>query len=297
MSFGVSSNRASGVRALGRTVCAASLAGSLVACGVVVKQGLPALTVEVARLMMSQGGEITIEQAAKLTVTVLGPIALEALLAASTSGTGPGAGPSGGTVPVANRVAPAATQPVDNDWTIVVRRKVGGTVRNTGYRVAYAGKVYVLTNGRTAQSFEPSRKLITIDATSDTPTAVAVVDSLEQPVRSSGKFRLLVAGKYTDYDFDSDKRSASHAGTDLHAGLGGPSAAHGALYAKFSGDKTPSLQDCVTEPPDAWGGDFNKLNPFGHYCLQTADGRFGTLGISNTSEYSYTMWQTAAATK
>ncbi|MFI6585176.1 hypothetical protein [Embleya sp. NPDC050493] len=286
MSSGIAPRRMPGVGTLGRTVCAAATAGSLVACGVVVQQAAPALTVEVARLMMAQGGTITIRQALKLTVTVLAPIALEALIGATGTG--------GGIVPVRGGTVAAPTRSVDNDWTIVVRRKVGATVQNAGYRVAYAGKVHVITNGRTVQTFEPGKKLITIDATSDTPTTIAVVDSLDQPVRSSGKFRLLVAGGYTDYDFDTDKRSGSRAGTDLHAGLGGPSAAHGARYAKYSGDRKPSLSDCVTVAPDAWSADFGKLDNRGHYCLQTSEGRFGTVGISNTTEYSYTMWQTAS---
>ncbi|WP_406300582.1 hypothetical protein OG948_42385 (plasmid) [Embleya sp. NBC_00888] len=265
---------------LGRTLCVGSVAGSLVACGVVVQQAAPALTVEVARIMMAQGGAITIQQALKLTVSVVGPILLDQLTGATGSG---------------GAVTQVGTKAVENDWTIVVRRKVGATVQNTGYKVAYAGKVHVITNGRTIQTFEPSKKLITIDAASDTPTTVAVVDSLEQPTRSSGKFRVLAAGKYTDFDFDTDKRSGSRKGTDLHVTLGGPSGAHGAVYANHSGEGKPTLSDCVTVRPDAWTTDFGKLNMRKPYCVQTSEGRFGTFGISSTGEYSYTMWQTASS--
>lgn len=248
-----------------------------------VSKGAAAAAVGIARILIKQDGKITVEQVATIAVTELVGAAVEQVAhakprrvhAASTPGA-PG--------------APAASE----GWTIVVRHTVDGAVRTSAYRVASGEKLHVLTNGKTVQSFEPDQDLVTIEAQPGTSTAIAVVDSLDQPKRSSGKFRLAVVGNYSEYDFDTDKRSGGQEGSDVRLGFGGASAAHGAVYAKFRESGEPSLADCATVRPDDWRGG---LDGNGKYCMRTSEGRFGRLKIDGTViEYSYTVWQTTAAT-
>jgi hypothetical protein len=263
-----------------RVCCAVLLVLSLTGCAaapVVARVAAP-LVVGVARILITKGGTITLRQAGKLALTTIGPVVTQAALDALLKKNKASAGTGGG------------------GWTIVVKRKAQGKVESVVYRVAGKNKLYVFTNGRTMQTFQPGKDLVTIDAVSGTPTTVAVLDTLQQPVRSSGKFTLPNRGNDTSYDLDVDKRSKEVAGSDLHVDFWtGLAAVKGAVVAKVDGDKQPTLADCVTIRPDSWGTDFSSIYPQGQYCVQTSEGRFAALKVG-LKDYTYTVWQTSPGT-
>ncbi len=274
---------------VGTVLCAFVMCvGALASCQVVVTKAAPAAAIGIARILIEQDGKITLEQATSIVVTELvgaavDEVAPHAKPARRMEVDSPAPGPE---------PEPSAT---GEAWTIVVRQDVEGVARTNTFRVSSGEKLHVLTNGKTVQTFEPGKSQITIEARPGTSTAIAVVDSLDEPKRSSGKFRLLAVGNNTDYDFDNDKRSGGSDNSDLHMGLGSLSAANGAVYAKYRDSGDPTLADCVTVRPDEWRTGFGNDRK-GKWCMRTSEGRYGTLKMSgDVVEYSYTVWETATA--
>ncbi|MFE0699761.1 hypothetical protein [Streptomyces sp. NPDC058872] len=245
------------------------LALSLTACVGAVRVAAPLVIVNVTRIMSSQAGGTAIRQAGSIRVARLaGDLTATALDAYLTRKGGQEA-----------------------DWTLVVTRGTGAATTSEVFAIAFERKVYVRTHGQTLQSFEPSKRTVTITAeTGD--TSIAILDTDQEPVRAEGSFQLLRFSGTTDFDFDSGKRSGGGKDSDIHlAWKASPLIArNGAQWAKVSDD--PTLGDCTTVKPGDWKGDVDSVWPYGDYCFLSSEGRFGKMHYE-LKGFSYKLWETA----
>ncbi|MFD5623960.1 hypothetical protein [Streptomyces yangpuensis] len=175
-------------------------------------------------------------------------------------------------------------------WTLVVTRRQDGAARSEVFSIAADTKLYARTDGQTLQTFDPGKRLITIEARTADST-VAVLDSPEDPVRTKDDLQATVLPGVTDVDLDTGKTSGKDKGSDMHAGRG-LSPRNGTVVAQTKG--RPSLGDCATVKPEAWND--QSVTSYGDYCLITSEGRFGALHIGDSGR-DCTIRQTAVGTQ
>lgn len=249
------------------TAGAITLALVLTACATVARVAVTPVLVSLTRIMSDKAGATLIRQSGRLQVTRLAGDLAEAALAAYLA-------QDGGR---------------QEGWTLVVTRRQDGAARSEVFSIAADTKLYARTDGQTLQTFDPGKRLITIEARTADST-VAVLDSPEEPVRTKDELQATVLPGVTNVDLDTGKTSGEDKGSDLHAGWG-LRPRNGTVIAKTKG--RPSLGDCATVKPGAWK-DESALS-YGDYCLITSEGRFGALHLSKSGR-DYTIWQTAVGT-
>ncbi|MCM2388240.1 hypothetical protein [Streptomyces albipurpureus] len=245
--------------------------------------------VGVARIISQQGSAPVIRQSPRFKVTPVASPRTAAELARLLGAKPKNAKPRIPASPAASGGEPIPA-PNDSLWKFVIKREVKGRTEAEVYQVDGGKKLFVYTNGRTSQSLEPGRNLIVIEALTDS-TVVALMDSDTEPVRRTGTFFISLALKNgREFDFDHGKRSGKSKKGDLRVGFA-TSAVNGARIAEMG--KRPSLADCLTVKPGDWVEDIPAYTvPWGHYCLLTSEGRFGTVNFQ-LGNNTYTVWQTA----
>ncbi|MFD3469226.1 hypothetical protein ACFWWM_23180 [Streptomyces sp. NPDC058682] len=250
------------------TAGAIVLALVLTACTTVARVAVTPVFVNLTRIMSDKVGATVIRQSGRLQVTRLAGDLAEAALAAYLAQDGR----------------------QQEGWTLVVTRRQDGAARSEVFEIAANTKLYARTDGQTLQTFDPGKRLITIEART-TDSTVAVLDSPEEPVRTKAPLKTTFFPGSTDVDLDTGKTSGKDEGSDLHAGWG-LSPRNGTEVAKTKG--RPTLGDCAVVKPGAWT-DHISTTEDGDYCLITSEGRFGALHIDANGP-DYTIWQTATGT-
>lgn len=193
----------------------------------------------------------------------------------------------------------AEQQAEDADATyLLIDQTVDGKQQVSVFRIDTRRTLRIDMNGRFITDIE--RNKITIRVDPDVESTIVITDAeADEPVFGGGRF--VFDADHVNYDFDTgrfgdpaldpafaeqmDAVDPNVAGT-YDSVTGGLAALRNGARSADWGDGTPSLSGCSAIPDSDWDNEeivsalltqnrWNRLHPV--YCIQTSDGRYGTL--------------------
>ena len=193
----------------------------------------------------------------------------------------------------------AQQQAEDADATyLLIDQTVDGQQQISAFRIDTQRKLRIDMNGHFIADIE--RNLITIRVDPDVASTIVITDAeADEPVFTGGRFVFdadhvnydFDTGRFSDPDLDPEFASELDAVDPIVAGTydsvtGGLAALRNGARSADWGDGTPTLAGCSAIPDSDWDNEeivsalltqnrWNRLHPV--YCIQTSDGRYGTL--------------------
>ena len=213
----------------------------------------------------------------------------------------------------------AEQQAVDADATyVLIDQSVDGQQQVSVFRIDTQRKLRIDMNGHFITDIE--RNQITIRVDPDVESTIVITDAeSNEPVFGGGRF--VFDSDHAHYDFDTgrfgnpdlepefaqqlDAVDPYIAGT-YDAITGGLAALRNGARSADWGDGTPTLSGCSAIPDSEWNSEeivsalltqnrWNRIHPV--YCIQTSEGRYGTLterfadDDSETIHIEYVLWK------
>ncbi|WP_326552789.1 hypothetical protein [Micromonospora sp. NBC_01813] len=214
----------------------------------------------------------------------------------------------------------ANEQAADQDATyLLINQTIDGAQQVSVFRIDTTRKLRIDMDGRFVTEIEQNRITITADPTVD--STLVITDALgSEPVYAGS--RLVFDGDDLHYDLDTGRFGDPAQDPEFAAAMdlveprfagtwssltGGQAALRNGAKAADWDEGTPTLGGCSSLPDSAWndeevvqglfsGNRWRQLFPV--YCIQTSDGRYGTLtqrtsvdGEQGPLQLEYVLWK------
>ncbi|MFI5530130.1 hypothetical protein ACIA8O_16450 [Kitasatospora sp. NPDC051853] len=186
---------------------------------------------------------------------------------------------------------------------LLVNQVIDGVQRTSVFRITTNRKIVVAMNGKFVQEIEERKITITAEPGTDSTIVVSDAQAGQVPF-ITGAVALSPSNLFTkdhtraDLDGGRDEEVADGdkaADLRVEGGKYGLTAVNGARAARWTSSDDPSLAGCGSLPGDSWGTRLYEEFPGAGvakdvWCVQTGDGRYGTLAWSGTGAMHMHVW-------